>query len=297
MEFSGNIVALVTPFRNGAVDRQALEGLVEHVIRGGVSGVVPCGTTGESPTLSHDEHDQVVAMTVEAAAGRVPVIAGAGSNSTAEAIRLTQAAEEAGASAVLSVNPYYNKPSQAGLERHFHAVADATRLPAILYNIPGRSGVELSVDTIARLAEHPRIRAIKEATGKIDKVTEILSATNLSVLSGDDALTLPLLALGGSGVISVLSNLPPARMTRLVDAGLRGDFTAAREEHDHLYPLMKALFLDTNPVPIKEALAMMGWVDAEFRLPLCPMSEAHRETLRTVLAAFRGEIEHREPTT
>lgn len=290
MEFSGNIVALVTPFRNGTVDHSALAKLTDRVIRGGAGGVVPCGTTGESPTLSHKEHDQVVAGVVEAAAGRVPVIAGTGSNSTVEAIRLTRAAEESGASAVLSVNPYYNRPTQEGLAQHFLAVADATRLPVILYDIPGRSSVGLSLDTLLRLAEHPRIQAIKDATGNLDRVTAIRSATNLSVLSGDDALTLPLLALGGSGVISVISNLLPRRMTKLVQAGLDGDFVAARHEHEALHPLMRALFLESNPIPIKTALGMLGWIDPELRLPLCPMHAAASAELEAALGPFREEL-------
>lgn len=290
MEFTGNMVALVTPFRNGAVDHSALSELCNRVIEGGASGVVPCGTTGESPTLSHDEHDAVVASVVETAAGRVPVIAGAGSNSTAEAIRLSRAAERAGASAVLSVCPYYNRPSQEGLARHFLAIADATRLPVVLYDIPGRSGVALALATIRRVAEHPRIQAIKEATGNLDRVTEIRSTTSLAVLSGDDALTLPLLALGGTGVISVLSNLLPQRMTRLVEAGLRGDTEVARQEHDSLQPLMRALFLDSNPIPVKTALGLLGRIDPELRLPLCPMSEARTAELEAAMAPFSREL-------
>jgi len=290
MEFTGNMVALVTPFRNGAVDHRALNDLCGRAIAGGVSGVVPCGTTGESPTLSHREHDEVVATVVEAVANRVPVVAGTGSNSTAEAVRLTRAAEQAGASAVLSVNPYYNKPNQAGLERHFLTIADATRLPVVLYDIPGRSGVTLSLPTLTRLAQHPNIRALKEATGNLDRVTSIRAATSLSVLSGDDALTLPFLALGGTGVISVLSNLLPRRMTRLVDAALGGDFAVAREEHELLHPLMRALFVDTNPIPVKSALGMLGWIDPELRLPLAQMSAADTATLEAALRPFREEL-------
>jgi 4-hydroxy-tetrahydrodipicolinate synthase len=260
------------------------------VIEGGASGVVPCGTTGESPTLSHNEHDAVVASVVEATAGRVPVVAGTGSNSTAEAVRLTRAAEDAGASAVLSVCPYYNRPSQEGLARHFEAIADATRLPVVLYDIPGRSAVTLSLDTVRRLARHPQIRAIKEATGKLDRVTEILSTTNLAVLSGDDALTLPLLALGGTGVISVLSNLLPRRMTRLVEAGLSGDIEAARMEHSALEPLMKAMFLDTNPIPVKTALGILGHIDGELRLPLCSMTPANTAALEAAMQPFLGDM-------
>jgi len=290
MEFSGNIVALVTPFRNGAVDHEALGRLTDRVIRGGAGGVVPCGTTGESPTLSHKEHDQVVAGVVEAAEGRVPVIAGTGSNSTAEAIRLTKTAEESGASAALCVNPYYNRPTQEGLARHFLAIADATRLPVVLYDIPGRSSVNLSIDTLVRLAEHPKIQAIKEATGNVDRVTAIRSGTNLAVLCGDDALTLPMLALGGQGVISVVSNLAPSRMSRLVQAGLDGDFETARQEHETLYPLMRALFLESNPIPIKTAMGMLGWIDPELRPPLCPMSPAASAKLESALAPFREEL-------
>ena len=290
MEFTGNIVALVTPFRNGAVDRVALARHVERVLTGGVSGVVPCGTTGESATLSHHEHDEVIALTIEAVAGRCAVLAGTGSNSTDEAIRLTRAAERAGATAALSVSPYYNKPSQAGLVQHFLAIADATSIPVVLYNIPGRCSVALTMDTITRLAEHPNIQAIKEATGDLENVTRIRATTSLAVLSGDDALTLPLLALGGHGVISVLSNVLPQRMTQLVAAGLRGDFATARAEHDRLFPLMKAMFLDTNPVPVKEAMAILGWVTRGFRSPLCEMSEPARARLEVALAPYRKEL-------
>ena len=290
MEFTGNIVALVTPFRNGAVDHGALTTLCERVVAGGVSGVVPCGTTGESPTLSHAEHDAVVAHVVEAVGGRVPVIAGAGSNSTGEAVRLSRAAEQAGASAVLTVNPYYNKPSQEGLERHFLEIADSTRLPLVLYDIPGRTGVELDLKTLTKLSTHPNIRAIKEATGRVDRVTAIRSATSLAVLSGDDALTLPMLALGGVGVISVISNLLPRRMTAMVQAALRHDLATARQEHDALFPLMRALFLDPNPVPVKEALGMLGLLEPEVRPPLCPMGAENRTRLATALEPFRGEI-------
>jgi 4-hydroxy-tetrahydrodipicolinate synthase len=285
MEFAGNIVALVTPFRNGAVDREALAAQVERTLAGGVSAVVPCGTTGESPTLSHDEHDEVVELTLAAVRGRVPVIAGAGSNSTREAIRLTKAAEHAGADAVLSVNPYYNRPSQEGLVGHFLAIADATSLPIVLYNIPGRTGVELSIDTITTLARHPRIRAIKEATGNVDLVTQIRAGCDLAVLSGDDVLTLPMLALGASGVISVLSNLLPRDMTELVAAARSGDFATARERHERLHPLMRALFVETNPVPVKAAMAELGWIAADVRRPLAPLRPASLERLRAALAA------------
>ena len=290
MDFEGNMVALVTPFRNGSVDRSALADLIEHVIAGGVSGVVPCGTTGESPTLSHAEHNEVVAFVVEKVAGRVPVIAGTGSNSTTEAIELTKAAEKAGASAALSVIPYYNKPSQEGLQQHFLAVAEASQLPVVLYNIPGRCGIELSADTICRLGEHPNIQAIKEATGNVENVTRIRRDTDLSVVSGDDALTLAMLALGGQGVISVIGNLLPARMTNLVKSALEGNFAAARAEHDRLYPLMKAMFIESNPAPIKACLHRAGMIQNQLRLPLCPVSAANMPSLMAALEPFLGEV-------
>ncbi len=290
MNFTGNMVALVTPFRNGSVDQKALTDLVDRVLLGGVAGVVPCGTTGESPTLSHEEHDAVVAMTIDAVRGRVPVVAGTGSNCTDEAIRLTRAAGRHGATAVLSVNPYYNRPSQQGLVRHFQAIADASMVPVVLYNIPGRTGVELSIETIATLAKHPNIHAIKEATGNVENVTRIRAVSDLAVLSGDDSLTLPMLALGAQGVISVLSNLLPARMTELVRAGLAGDFDEARALHDHLYPLMKSLFVETNPAPVKAALAHAGWILEELRLPLCPIAAENRQRLVADLEPFLAEI-------
>ncbi|MHC4813096.1 MAG: 4-hydroxy-tetrahydrodipicolinate synthase [Planctomycetota bacterium] len=290
MDFNGTMVALVTPFRNGSVDRSALRALVEHVIAGGVAGVVPCGTTGESPTLSHDEHNEVVTFVVENVAGRVPVIAGTGSNSTTEAIGLTKAAERAGANACLSVNPYYNKPSQEGLQQHFQAVADASQLPVVLYNIPGRCGIELSLDTIRKLGEHPNIQAIKEATGNVENVTHIRRVTDLAVLSGDDSLTLAMLALGGQGVISVIGNLLPARMTKLVNSALEGNFAVAREVHDRLFPLMKAMFIESNPAPIKACLHRAGMIENQLRLPLCPVSEPNMPRLMAELEPFLADI-------
>jgi 4-hydroxy-tetrahydrodipicolinate synthase len=290
MDFAGNMVALVTPFRNGSVDRSALGTLVEHVIAGGVAAVVPCGTTGESPTLSHDEHNEVVAFVVEKAAGRVPVVAGTGSNSTTEAIALTKAAEKAGANACLSVNPYYNKPSQDGLRQHFLAVAEASQLPVVLYNIPGRCGIELTLDTIQKLGAHENIQAIKEATGNVENVSHIRRHTDLAVLSGDDSLTLAMLALGGRGVISVISNLLPAQMTNLVNSALEGNFATAREEHDRLFPLMKAMFLESNPAPIKACLHRAGMIENQLRLPLCPVSEANMPRLMAQLEPFLADI-------
>ena len=290
MELTGNIVALVTPFRNGAVEQPALARLIEHVLAGGASGLVPCGTTGESPTLSHEEHDRVVAWTVEAARGRVPVIAGTGSNCTEEAIRLTVAAARHGASAVLSVNPYYNRPTQEGLYRHFAAIAEASPVPVVLYNIPGRTSVELSLETIVRLAEHPNVQAIKEATGNVENVTRLRGATRLTVLSGDDSLTLPMLALGARGVISVLGNLLPARITELVRLAQRSDLAGALALHDRLFPLMKALFLESNPGPVKAALALAGLAPEELRLPLVPVAAATRKSIAAALEPFLAEV-------
>ena len=290
MDFRGNMVALVKPFRNGFLDREAMTGLVDRVLAGGVSAVVPCGTTGESPTLSHDEHDRVVAMVIEAADGRRPVVAGTGSNSTAEAVRLTKAAAKLGADAVLSVCPYYNRPTQEGLYRHFTTVADSTDLPVVLYDIPGRTGVGLTLDTLARLADHPNIAAIKEATGQTGNATQIRRHTSLAVLSGDDAQTLPMMALGARGVISVLSNLLPSAMTGLVEAAEEGRFSDALTIHDRLQPLFQALFLESNPIPIKAALSRVGWIDPEIRPPLFTMSRPNEIALEEALEPYLEEL-------
>ncbi|MAE78024.1 MAG: 4-hydroxy-tetrahydrodipicolinate synthase [Planctomycetes bacterium] len=285
MEFKGNYVALVTPFKNGKVDYDAMASHVEDQIRGGVAGLVPCGTTGESPTLAPEEHNQVVAEVVRMAAGRTPVIPGTGSNSTDEAIYMTRHAEEVGASAALVVAPYYNKPSQEGLHKHYTTLADATGLPIVVYNIPGRCAVEISLETMKRLAEHPRIAAVKEATGKLLNVSDLRRQTGLTILSGDDPLTLPMIALGGHGVISVISNLWPDRMTRLTEQALTGDLQAARTMHDQMFPAMQGLMsLATNPIPIKTALAIKGRMREEFRLPLCPMDAASRTALEALIA-------------
>ena len=290
MEFTGNMVALVTPFRNGSLDLEAMAALIDRMLSGHISALVPCGTTGESPSLSHSEHDQVVAFVVETVAGKVPVIAGAGSNSTEEAIRLTKAAERAGAQAVLSVNPYYNRPSQAGLISHFAKIADCSSLPVMLYNIPARTGVALSIDSIAELAQHQNIQAIKDATGNVNHITATRERADLAILSGDDSLTLPMMALGASGVVSVLSNLLPRKMSELVRACLENEFAEARNLHERLHPLMQAMSLETNPLPIKTALAIQGRISEEFRLPLCPMGESSRKSLNRVLAPFADEL-------
>lgn len=288
MQLRGCMTALVTPFRDGALDAEALERLVEAQIQGGVAALVPCGSTGEAATLSHAEHTEVVRLVVSFAHKRVPVIAGTGSNSTAEAIELTRAAKQAGADAALLITPYYNKPTQEGLYRHYRAVAEATRFPLILYNIPGRTACKLEATTIARLCEMEEIVGLKDSTGSLDEVQEVirLCGDRLAVLSGDDSLTLPILAVGGSGVISVASNVLPRRCVQLVDAALEGDWPRARQLHYELLPLFRALFLETNPIPIKAALAMLGVCRDELRLPLVPMSPQPRERLRAVLQQY-----------
>lgn len=288
-QLQGVFTALVTPFSASpeqAVDFDRLMANVEwQITHGGVDGLVPVGTTGESPTLSHDEHDKVIEATVRAAAGRALVIAGTGSNSTAEAIRLTQHAADVGADAALVVNPYYNKPSQEGMLRHFNAIADAVSLPLVLYNIPGRCGVALTPDTVARLAQHENIVAIKEATGSMDTASEIASLCDITILSGDDSMTIPLMSIGGRGVVSVLSNIVPDRVKAMVDAKLADDLMTARLMHKQLFKLCKGLLtLDVNPVPVKTAMAMLGMDSGELRLPLCEMNAQARERLREALA-------------
>jgi len=284
--FQGSIVALVTPFRNGAVDEAKLRELVELHATNGTDGIVPCGTTGESPTLSHDEHKRVVEIVVEAARGRLPIIAGTGSNSTVEAIDLTRHAKRAGATAALVVSPYYNKPTQEGLYRHFRAIAESVDLPIILYNIAGRTAINVETDTLVRLVKDcPGIVGVKEASGSLDQMTQVILAcgADFSVLSGDDNLTLPLMAVGGRGVISVIANLVPKETAELTHAALSGDWKLAPDLHHRLYPLSRAAFLETNPIPIKEAMAMLGMLEPEFRLPMCRMGDANREKLRSVL--------------
>jgi 4-hydroxy-tetrahydrodipicolinate synthase len=284
--FQGSLVAMVTPFRDGRVDEAALRQLVEFHVGHGTDGLVPCGTTGESPTLSHEEHRRVVEVVIEAAAGRIPVVAGTGSNSTAEAIEMTVHAARAGAAGALLVSPYYNKPTQEGLYRHFRAVAEAAPdLPLILYNIQGRTAVNIETDTLARLAQLPNVVGVKEASGSLDQMTQVILACgpDFTVLSGDDNLTLPLMAVGGRGVISVLGNFLAREVADLTHAALDGDWKRARELHHRLYPLCRAMFIETNPIPVKEAMGMLGMVRAEWRLPMCPMSSANRDRLRATL--------------
>ena len=281
--FQGAYTALVTPFRNGQVDADRFRANIEFQIEGGIDGIVPVGTTGDSPTLSHDEHNRVVDLAVKFAAGRVPVIAGTGSNSTDEAISMTRHAAEAGANASLQVNPYYNKPTQEGLYRHFMAIAEAVDLPIILYNIPGRCGVTMSPQTVARLAAHPTIVAIKEATGSLDIASEIASLCDITILSGDDSLTLPLMSIGGKGVISVLSNIIPGRVRQITQLVLDGRWDEARALHVELFPRFKGMFVETNPIPIKTAMKMMGMDSGELRLPMCPMQADNERRLHDLL--------------
>jgi 4-hydroxy-tetrahydrodipicolinate synthase len=284
--FQGSIVALVTPFRGGKVDEPTLKKLVEMHVAQGTDGIVPCGTTGESPTLSHDEHKRVVEIVVEAAAGRLNVIAGTGSNATSEAIELTAHAKKAGATGALVVNPYYNKPTQEGLYRHFRAVADAVDLPILLYNIAGRTAINVETDTLVRIVKDcPNIVGVKEASGSLDQMTQVILACgpDFTVLSGDDNLTLPLMSVGGRGVISVIANIVPRETAEMTHAALAGDWKLARELHLKLFPLARAAFMETNPIPVKEAMGMMGMLDPEFRLPMCPMGSGNRERLRAIL--------------
>jgi 4-hydroxy-tetrahydrodipicolinate synthase len=287
--FHGAIVATVTPFRDGKVDAAALRRLVEFQIRSGTDGIVPCGTTGEAPTLSYEEHERVIDLVIQAADGRVPVIAGTGSNNTKEAIALTRYAKKAGADAALVITPYYNKPTQKGLIAHFTAVAGSADIPVILYNVPGRTGVNMAPETVARLAEVPNIVGVKEASGNLAQICDILQMTpkTFCVLSGDDGLYYPMLALGAKGVISVVSNVAPKEMADLYDAFALGEVKKARDLHFRLWPLMQALFIETNPIPAKTALAMMGKIREEFRLPLCAMSDANRKVLAKVLSDLK----------
>ena len=284
--FQGSFVALVTPFRNGQVDEAKLRELVEFHVSHGTDGLIPCGTTGESPTLSHDEHKRVVEIVVDAARTRVHVVAGTGSNSTREAIDLTKHAERAGASGALVVNPYYNKPTQEGLYRHFRAVADAVDIPILAYNIASRTAINVETDTLVRLVKDcPNIVGVKEASGSLDQMTQVILACgpDFSVLSGDDNLTLPLMSVGGRGVISVIANIVPRETAEMTHAALAGDWKLARELHLKLFPLARAAFMETNPIPVKEAMGMMGMLEPEFRLPMCPMGAANRERLRAIL--------------
>ncbi|HEV2094605.1 MAG TPA: 4-hydroxy-tetrahydrodipicolinate synthase [Rubrobacter sp.] len=292
--FSGAFTALVTPFRNGAVDVEALENLVEFQIGQGIHGLVPCGTTGETPSMSEAEDRLVIGTVVRVANGRVPVIAGTGSNSTDMAIKYTRMAEEEGADGSLQVSPYYNKPTQEGLYRHFAAIAESTSLPIVLYNIPGRTSVTISAETTARLAEIPNIVGTKEATHSMDMASDIrrLCGEEFGILSGDDSLTLPLMSLGGRGVISVAANVAPAVVSDMVSALLIGDFERGRELHYDLLPLCRALFVETNPIPVKTAASILGLCSDEMRLPMIPLAGENLDLLRRVME----ETNHLLPT-
>ena len=281
------MTALITPFRDGQVDFDTLDELIEFQIEGGIDGIVPVGTTGECPTLSHDEHKKVIERVVKTVAGQVPVIAGAGSNSTAEAIELTAFAKKIGADATLQVDPYYNKPTQEGFYQHFKAIAEEVDLPIILYDIPGRCGAGMTVDTIVRLSEIENIVGIKDATGQMDHVSEIATRCNMTILSGDDSLTLPIAAVGGKGVISVVSNIAPADVKALTDAILESDFTSALKWHKKLFALSRGMLsLASNPIPVKAAMAMMNLSDEEMRLPLVPLEESKKTLLRKTLQEY-----------
>lgn len=285
----GSIVAIVTPFKNGIIDEDALRELIEFQIENGTHGIVPCGTTGESPTLSHEEHEYVIELTVQAVNKRVPVIAGTGSNSTKEAIRLTRFAKEIGADAALVVVPYYNKPTQEGLYQHFKQIASQVDIPIILYNIPGRSVVNLDPETIARLAsDYKYIVGVKEAAGSIPQASKIfqLCGKDFLVLSGEDALNYPLLTIGAQGFITVTANIAPSDVSELYNSFNTGDIDKARDLHYKLMPLNDALFIETNPIPIKAALSMMDKIKYEYRLPLCEMSEANYEKLKRALVDY-----------
>ena len=286
--FKGAMVALVTPFKNGKVDKGGLKKLVEFQIKNGTDGIIPCGTTGESATLSHKEHTEVIELVVEAADRRVPVIAGTGSNSTQEALKLTKHAKRAGADGALLITPYYNKPTQEGLYQHYRMIAEEVDIPIVLYNIPGRTGVNLLPQTVASLSQIKNIIAIKEATGDLKQVSEILHlcGDKMTVISGDDFTTLPTIAAGGKGVISVTSNIVPRDIADITQACLAGALDRARELNKRLWPLHQAMFLETSPIPVKTALFIMGMISAELRLPLSPMKKDNVEKLKKALKNY-----------
>ncbi len=286
--FSGSIVAIVTPFKNGKVDEKALASLVDWHISNGTDAIVPCGTTGESATLEYEEHYRVIEIVIKAANKRVPVIAGTGANSTDETVMITKMAKKLGADAALLVAPYYNKPTQEGLYRHYRTVAEAVKIPLVLYNVPGRTAVNILPPTVARLAEIKNIVAIKEATGDMKQVSEVirLCGDRIAVISGDDFTTFPLLALGGKGVISVTANIAPREVSEMCRLWREGKYEESRALHYRLEPLNQAMFIETNPIPAKTALSLMGKIREEFRLPLCEMAEANKEKLRKTIKDF-----------
>lgn len=282
----GSVVALVTPFRNGEVDLGKLKELVEFHIKEGTNAISPCGTTGESATLTHEEHERVISEVVQQVRGRIPVVAGTGSNSTREALRLTHYAKKAGANAALIITPYYNKPTQEGLYRHYKALAEGVDIPIVVYNVPSRTAVSISPETVARLGEFKNVIAIKEASGSLDQVSDILRLCKITVLSGDDSLTLPILSLGGKGVVSVAANIVPGDTARLVDSFLKGDASEAVRLHHKLFPLCKAMFIETNPIPVKTAMRLLGRLNGELRMPLCEMSKENEARLGKALRDY-----------
>jgi 4-hydroxy-tetrahydrodipicolinate synthase len=286
--FSGSMVALVTPFKDGKVDWPSLEGLVEFHINNGTNGIVPCGTTGESATLDPKEHHEVIERVIKAVNKRVPVIAGTGSNSTAEAVALTRGAEKAGADGALMISPYYNRPTQEGIYQHYKEVASAVGIPIVIYNIPGRTGSKIEPETLARLSEIKNVAGVKEATGSVDQAIDVirLCGDNLAVYSGEDSLTFSLMALGGKGVISTVANVAPKDMSQLTDACLKGNWEKGRQLQFKLIPLIHAVFLETNPIPIKTALSLMGKCTGELRLPLTPMSDGNFKKLKQSMTDF-----------
>ena len=286
--FEGSFVAIVTPFKNGKVDAPALRGLIEFHIESGTNGIVPCGTTGESATLNHAEHAEVIGITVETCKGRIPVLAGTGSNATHEAVELTQSAQKLGADGALLLTPYYNKPTQEGLYQHFSTVARETDLPIMLYNVPSRTAINMEPGTVARLSSIKNIVGIKEASGSLVQVSEIIASCrpDFSVSSGADALPWPILAIGGKGVISVTANLVPGKFAKLCQAAREGDVETAKALHYELLKLNDVMFIETNPIPVKAALALMGRIENEFRPPLCPPTEEHLSQLKTTLGIY-----------
>jgi 4-hydroxy-tetrahydrodipicolinate synthase len=287
--FSGSLVPIITPFKNAQIDRDGLERVIEFVLAGGSDGLIPCGTTGESATLSHEEHEDIIRLAIEIARKRVPVVAGTGSNSTAEAIRLTKSAEKAGADGALLISPYYNKPTQEGIFQHYKAVAEASRLPLIIYNIPGRTGSKIEPATLARLAKVPGVVGVKEATGSIDTTIDIIdqAGPGFAVFCGEDLLNFPILAAGGKGLISAVANVVPKPLADMARAARERRWEDARRIHFELLALVKVLFIETNPIPVKTACSLMGLCSAEMRLPLTPMSEANLAKLKKVLSDYQ----------
>ncbi len=286
--FKGSMVALVTPFRDGKLDEEKIQELVEFHVKSGTNCLVPCGTTGESATLSLAEHERVIELVIECANGRIPVMAGSGSNNTAEAIRLTQHAKDAGANASLLITPYYNKPTQEGIYRHFKAIADEVDIPIILYNIASRTGINIEPATIAKLSKIKNIVGVKEASGNVDQMSAIIHACSkdFTLISGDDTLTLPILSIGGAGVISVVANIVPRDVSNMIKAFFNGDIEKARKLHYKLLPLVKAMFIETNPIPVKTTMGLMGMIEPELRLPMCEMLPQNLTKLKKALRNY-----------